>query len=150
MRLNTPITDQKTFTGDPVEGVLLNSFRVKGLNVTVPKGAIISGVVSKMELRYEPGHRYVVAIHWDRIAFGQNSLLLSANARRSYPQGRRFGPGYSGGTSPDVSDEDAAFVWPSNHFRMDQTFTAYFETTEAPLPPVSRPALKTENSAPSR
>jgi hypothetical protein len=82
VRLNTTVTDGQTFTGDSVQGLLLNSFQVKGLNVTVPKGATVSGVVSKMELRYEPTRRYVVAIHWDRITFGQNSLRLRAHPRR--------------------------------------------------------------------
>lgn len=132
VRLNTVITDGKTFTGDPVEGVLLNSFHVKGLNVTVPKGALLSGIVSRMELRYQPTQHYVVAIRWDRLTFNQNSLLLNANPRRLFPQGRRFGPNYSPGLSADGSDEQSAFVWPSNHFRMDQTFTAYFETAERP------------------
>ena len=135
VRLSTVIDDQNSFTGDPVGGVLLNPVRVENLKITVPKGAVVSGVVSRMELRYQPKRYYVVAIRWDRMTWGQNSLLLNANPRRLYPQGRRFGPGYSGRSSQpmlDDSEEEATFVWPSNHFRMDQTFTAFFETTERP------------------
>jgi hypothetical protein len=135
VRLNTTLDDQRSFTGDPVQGVLLNSFQVKHLNLTVPKGAAISGVVSRLEQRYQPSRHYLVAIRWDRLTWGQNSLLLNANPRRLYPQGRRFGPDYSGRSSDQISDEagdEGAFIWPSNHFRMDQTFTAYFETAERP------------------
>lgn len=133
--LSTTIDDQKSFTGDPVQGVLLNSFQAKRLNLTVPKGAAISGVVSRLEFRYQPNHHYVVAIHWDRLSWEHNSLLLNANPRRLYPQGRRFGPAYSGASSEHMIDEpgeEATFIWPSNHFRMDQSFTAYFETAERP------------------
>lgn len=135
VRLSTPIDDHNSFTGDPVQGVLLNPVRIKDLKVNVPKGAVLSGVVSRMELRYQPNRYYVVAIRWDRMTWGQNSLLLTANPRRLYPQGRRFGPGYFGRSSQpmlDESDQEGAFVWPSNHFRMDQTFTAFFETAERP------------------
>ncbi len=133
VRLSSTIDDQKSFTGDPVGGVLLNPVRVKNLNITVPKGAVLSGVVSRMEMRYQPNRYYVVAIRWDRMTWGQNSLLLNAKPRHLYPQGRRFGPGYSGRSSRptiDEFEEEGTFVWPSNHFRMDQTFTAFFETTE--------------------
>ncbi len=133
MRLGTVITEQKSFTGDPVEGVLLNAVQVKTLKLTVPKGAVLSGVVSRLELLYRPTRHYLVAIHWDRLTWGQNSLLLSANPRRLYPEGRRFGPGYSRDASEATNDEgEGNFVWPSNHFRMDQTFTAYFETADRP------------------
>lgn len=132
VRLITPINDGKSFTGDPVQGVLLNSLTVNNPRITIPKGAIISGVLSRMELRYQPKREYVVAIHWDRLTSGQNSYVLNANALRQYPNGRRFGPGYSGNSTLVDESEGGAFIWPSGHFRMDPTFTAYFETSDPP------------------
>jgi hypothetical protein len=132
VRLITPIDDHKSFTGDPVQGVLLQPLVVKTLGISVPKGAIVSGVLSRMELRYQPTREYLVAIHWDRLTSGQNSYLLNATAVRQYPNGRRFGAGYSGSSQMADDSADGTFIWPSNHFRMDQTFTAYFENAAPP------------------
>jgi hypothetical protein len=130
VRLITPIDDHNSFTGDPVQGVLLQPLMLKNVGISVPKGAIVSGVLSRMELRYQPTREYLVAIHWDRLTDGQNSYLLNATAVRQYPNGRRFGPGYSGGSEIAGDSPEGTFIWPSNHFRMDQTFTAYFENAD--------------------
>ena len=138
VRLSTTLDDQSSFTGDPVQGVLLDPLPVKELKLTVPKGAVVSGVVSRLELHHQPSRYYVVAIHWDRLTWGQNSLLLNANPQRLYPNGRRSGRGYSGRSLPlsiEESGEEGTFTWPSSHFRMDQSFTAVFETVERPKEP---------------
>lgn len=132
VRLITPIDDHNSFTSDPVQGVLLGSLIVKKLGISVPKGAIVSGVLSRLELRYQPTREYLVAIHWDRLTSGQNSYLLNATAVRQYPNGPRFGPGHSALSGIVDDSAEGAFVWPSNHFRMDQTFTAYFENSDPP------------------
>ena len=138
VRLLTPIDDRNSFTGDAVEGVLLQPLVLDRARITVPKGAIVSGVLSKMELRYQPTREYIVAIHWDRLTSGPNTYLLNASAVRQYPNGRRFGPGYSG--RPEAGDDSAEgdFIFPSNHFRMDQTFSAYFENSDAPQQPMAK------------
>jgi hypothetical protein len=127
VRLITPIDDHKSFTGDPVQGVLLQPLVLEKLGTSVPKGAIVSGVLSRMELRYQPTREYLVAIRWDRLTSGQNTYLLNATAVRQYPNGRRFGAGYSGASDIAGDSAEGTFIWPSNHFRMDQNFTAYFE-----------------------
>jgi hypothetical protein len=132
VRLLTPIDDHNSFTGDPVQGVLLQPLVLKNRRITIPKGAIVSGVLSRLELRYQPTREYIVAIHWDRLAAGPNTYLLNANAVRQYPNGRRFGPGYSGRSETGNDSPEGTFILPSNHFRMDQTFTAYFENSDAP------------------
>jgi len=138
VRLSTPLDDQSSFTGDPVQGVLLDPLTVKDLKLTVPKGALLSGVVSRLELHHQPSRYYVVAIHWDRLTWGQNSLLLNAHPQHLYPHGRR----YSGRSLPlsiEESGEEGTFTWPSSHFRMDRTFTAVFETAERPKEPSVEP-----------
>jgi hypothetical protein len=136
IRLSTTLSDQSSFTGDPVEGVLLNSLRLRKRSITVPKGAVVTGVVSRMEYRYQPRRRHIVSIHWDRLTFGPNSLLLNAHPKQLIPQPRRLGPGYAGGrtnnAADDTGDEDT-FTWSSNHFRMDQRFAAHYETAEKPV-----------------
>ena len=130
VRLITPIDDHNSFTGDPVRGVLLDPVLVNSGRISVPKGAIVSGVLSRLELRYQPTREYLVAIRWDRLTSGQNSYLLNATAARQYPNGRRFGPGYSAPSGMVDDSTEGALVWPSNHFRMDQTFSAYFENAD--------------------
>jgi hypothetical protein len=132
VRLTTPLTDQSSFTGDPVEGVLLNSVHVRKLNITVPKGALLAGVVSRMELRYQPTRHYVVAIHWDRLTFGQNTLLLDANPNPLDSQGRAYGRAYTHATLTDSPGDQSVFVWPAAHFHMDRNFAAYYQTTDRP------------------
>jgi hypothetical protein len=132
VRLLTPIDDRNSFTGDAVEGVLLQPLVLDRARITVPKGAIVSGVLSRFELRYQPTREYIVAIHWDRLTSGPNTYLLNANAVRQYPNGRRFGPGYSGRSEAGDDSAEGAFILPSNHLRMDQTFTAYFENSDPP------------------
>jgi len=131
VRLLTPVDDHHSFTGDPVEGVLLEPLVLKNRRIAIPKGAIVSGVLSRMEFRYQPIHEYIVAIHWDRLTSGPNTYLLNANAVRQYPNGRRFGPGYSGRSETGDDSAEGTFILPSNHFRMDQSFTAYFENSDA-------------------
>lgn len=134
VRLNTPLDDKTTFAGDPVEGVLLDAVHVKSAGVTIPRGAILQGVVSKMELHYRPSRYYDVSVRFDQLTFGQNSFLLDASPKLYFPQGRRLTPSYLSRLpiQRDGENHTGSFVWPSNHFHTDQHFSAYWETAAPP------------------
>lgn len=135
VRLKTVLNDQDSYTGDPVEGVLLDSVRVKDSEITVPKGAVLSGVVNRLELRYQPSRHYVVGIHFDRLTFGPNSMLLSANPKRVYTQEQRLGRGFANLPATATVDQfegEPLFVLLSSRLRITQDFAAYWETIPPP------------------
>jgi len=131
IKMLSAIDDQTTFTGDPVEGVLLSPIRLKHSKVVIPKGATLQGVVSKLEFHYEPFKYHLVSIRFDRLTFGPNSFLLEAVPQRSPNEAPRtisnYGLRLPSEIPPDL--QRGSFLWQGSHFHTDQHFSGYWETT---------------------
>ncbi len=84
VQINTDITYDSAFTGDPVEGTLLEPVKVKGRKKEViPKGATISGTINLLEKHLEPAKYFLWNVHFDRLSYGNRSLLLEASSTPS-------------------------------------------------------------------
>ncbi|MBV9224149.1 MAG: hypothetical protein JOY85_08985, partial [Acidobacteriaceae bacterium] len=130
VRLRTPVDDRTSFTGDPVEGSLIDPVKVKGSNTVIPKGAALYGIVTKLEAYMEPFKHYLVSIRFQRLTFGPNSYLLDAFPRSSDTDRRWLYEAYGRKIPPDIAADlnSGLFVWNSSHFHKDQHFTADWKT----------------------
>ena len=130
VRLRTPIDDRTSFTGDPVEGTLVDPVKMKGLNIIIPKDAVLYGVITKLEAYTEPFKHYLASIRFQRLTFGPNSFLLDALPRSSDADRKWLDEAYGRRIPPDIAADlnSGLFVWTSNHFHKDQHFTADWKT----------------------
>ena len=130
VRLRTPVDDRTSFTGDPVEGLLINPVKVKGSDIVIPKDAVLYGIITKLEAYAEPFKHYLVSIRFQRLTFGPNSYLLDAFPRSLDADRRWLYEAYSRQIPPDIVADlnRGVFVWTSSHFHKDQHFTADWKT----------------------
>ena len=130
VRLRTPVDDRTSFMGDPVEGSLIDSVKVKSLGITVPKDAVLSGVITKLELYEEPYRHCLASIRFQRLTFGPNSFLLDAAPVSSNEDWRWLNEAYHGNIPPNIAADlkNGIFLWTSSHFHKDGRFTANWKT----------------------
>lgn len=130
VRLRTPVDGRTSFMGDPVEGSLTDSVRVKSLGITIPKDAVLYGLITKLETYEEPFRHSLVSVHFERLAFGPNSFLLDAMPVSSSEDWKWLTEAYGRNIPPSIvaALKDGLFVWASSHFHKDQHFTADWKT----------------------
>ena len=79
VRLNTDLSYDSAFTGDPVEGTLLDPIRVGGrTNEVIPKGATIYGIDNLLEKHLDPYKYFLWNVHFNHLTYHGRSLLLDA------------------------------------------------------------------------
>lgn len=134
VRLRTPLDDRLSFTGDPVEGYLVDSVKVKGSGIVIPKDAVLSGVITKLEFYNDPFKHYLVSIRFHRLTFGRNSFLLDAAPLSSTADEKMLAYYYGGHIPPQVQAglENGLFLWATSHFHKDQRFVADWRTKPPP------------------
>ena len=76
--VQTPIDEMRSFTGDPVEGVLTRAVKVRKKGITLPKGATVSGVVTRLETHFQPVKFYVLSIRFDHVAYRNTLYAMEA------------------------------------------------------------------------
>ena len=84
LKLETPITFDQSAVGDPVSARLDRAFRAAG--ISVPKGALVSGHIRRIEERYQPEKHYLVGLDFSTLSFADTHL--SFRARLVGPQVR--------------------------------------------------------------
>jgi hypothetical protein len=82
LKLETPITFDQSAVGDPVSARLDRAFRATG--ISVPKGALVSGRIRRIEERYQPEKHYLVGLDFSSLSFA--GTHLSFRARLVGPQ----------------------------------------------------------------
>lgn len=138
--LQTPIDDQTSYTGDAVEGVLLNPIKLKGAHAAIPKGAVVNGVITMLEDRKEPKQHFFLSIEFDRLASNRGTFLFHAVPLPSKPETRKLTEIY--GTTLPLSVRDTyregALVFTSPRLHLDHGFSADWITRE---PAAAAPAF---------
>ncbi|MBV9763057.1 MAG: hypothetical protein JO340_21020 [Acidobacteriaceae bacterium] len=131
--LRTPISDRTAYTGDPVEGVLLNAVKVKGAGAVIPKGSVAEGVISLLENFEEPDRHYLVKIEFHRIAFGHSTFVFQASPQMSKLQTTKLVSIYGNSWPAYVHNlaQDGVLVFRSEHFELDKHFADYWITQAA-------------------
>ncbi|MGA8028158.1 MAG: hypothetical protein WB992_13525, partial [Bryobacteraceae bacterium] len=132
--LRTPIDEKKAYTGDPVEGVLLDPVVIPGSGKAIPKGASLSGIITKLEERYEPEKHYAVRIEFQRLAFGNRAFLLRASHKPSRKEGDKLYFLYGEPLPAVITEqlEEGTMIFDARHFRLGQRFSAEWETRKPP------------------
>ena len=130
VRLRTPIDDRTSFMGDPVAGSLVDPVKVKSLGITIPKDAVLHGVITKLEFYSEPFRHCLVSIRFQRLTFGSNSFLLDASPFSSSGDRKWLAEAYREHIPVSIAADldNGLFVWTSSHFHKDQHFTADWKT----------------------
>lgn len=129
--LRSPITEETSFTGDPVQGVLLNAVNAKG--VQIPKNSPVSGVITTLREFDEPVQFYLVSIEFERLAFGGRTFVFRARPEALNLEAKKLSGIYKSVWPSDIQEIYAGgvFVVRSPHVHLDQKFSAYW-TTQAP------------------
>jgi hypothetical protein len=132
VRLITPITEASTFTGDPVQGELLDPIHIKGkTNQVIPKGAVLAGIVTRLERRDEPSKHFLYSIEFHRLQFGNESISLNAHPKPSKDSAKQLTTVY--GRFPswlDLEYRNGIFVSLSSKLQTDQHFSSFWETVK--------------------
>ncbi len=78
-----PVDDRTSFTGDPVEGVLLDPVLVPGTDTVLPKNAVLDGVITRLEHHYQPWNHYLVDIQFEHLTYAKHSFRRESFAANS-------------------------------------------------------------------
>lgn len=143
LRLTAPIDSDIGPAGDPVTATVTNAVRDPKSNaVLFPAGAVAHGRISRMEHWLAAPARFVIGIHWDAIALGEESAPFAAIVDRSGELklnmapvvGRRIGSGLA--HRPPAIGLPDALTFPTESKR--HVIPAHYEmrwvTVAAPAP----------------
>src|SRR5579875_718164 len=135
--LRTPIDDERSYTGDPVEGVLLNAVKVKGTQITIPKDTVVNGVITRLKEIDRPMQYYVVTVEFERLTFGHKTFVFRATPEASRVEAKKLSGIYQTVWPPEIQEmyEDGVFVFRSPHVHMDKKFAAEWVTKALPETP---------------
>ncbi len=134
VRLQTPVDDRKSYTGDPVEGVLLEAVHVPGTGTTIPKDAILHGVIARLEHRYAPWKHYLVSIEFERLKYGNTSFRLAAWPKTTQKTRDLLSDIYGGRVPADLTADaqQGTLALESAHVHLDNRFSAEWTTRKPP------------------
>ena len=134
VRLETPIDDRTSYTGDAVEGVLQDTVRIPGTATTIPKGAVLRGIITNLVLHDEPWRHYRISIQFERLTYGNHSLLLKATVKTPLKDARTLHDIYGPALPSTVAEEyhKGVLVVRSAHFRLDRSLSAQWVTAAPP------------------
>jgi hypothetical protein len=141
--LKTPIDGETSYTGDPVEGILLNQVRVDNGRTMIPKNSIVDGVVTLFENFDQPKRYYLLSIEFERLTSGHRTFVLRATPAVSKQQAGKLNDIYGGPWPADIQDayDDGVFVFRSPRIHLDQGFAANWITQTIASAPSSSSAL---------
>lgn len=128
--LSTAVDDGTAYVGDQVQGTLLQSTKVAGTDTVLPKGAVLAGVVTKLEHHYIPAPFQVVGITFQRLSSQDLSYTLIARPETSVASWKLLNKMY-GSPLPDPIAQEAnrgILVIHSSHVLTKQHFSAKWIT----------------------
>ncbi len=102
MKLETQIMFEQSAVGDPVTARLSRGVRAAG--ISLPKGAVVSGRIRRLEERYQPEKHYMVGLEFTRVDFGDAHASFRA---------RLVGPGLRYNRRPDSVDQRSLYNPPA-------------------------------------
>ncbi|HWF46325.1 MAG TPA: hypothetical protein VG168_04920 [Bryobacteraceae bacterium] len=125
VRLLTPINDRDSYTGDPVEGVLLRRIKLEHSGKIIPKGAVVRGIITQLEFYREPNLHYLLDIVFNKIIDGNVTYPMRATLDNGGPS--RFSRLYGFTPRPDP----AALVKSGRHFHVNSGYKSEWFTISA-------------------
>ena len=134
VRLLTPITENTAFTGDRVEGVLLEPVRLsRNATKVIPKGAVLGGIITLLEKREEPYRHFLYSIEFDHLTFADKSMRLKASPKPTHEAAVQLGFIYGHVVPAWVEEQyrNGIFV-AMPKLRLDQHFSGEWQTVNPP------------------
>jgi hypothetical protein len=130
IRLTTPIDERRSFTGDPVEGVLADAVALDEAGTTVPQNSPVRGVITELTAHYVPSLHYYLKIEFERLTAGDREYSLRALHR---PNGKEadklyflFGEQLPENVKHEL--ETGTMIFDSRHARLERGFTSEWRT----------------------
>lgn len=119
--LQTPVGDLRSFTGDPVEGIVMRPVSFSKGREIIPAGAHVDGVITRLDNRFEPSLHHFLGIRFDRLTFGNTTFLLEAIPAKEDSTRQQMRYIYSGSRALDISQNAirSLFVFTGAHFNLD-------------------------------
>ena len=102
MKLETQILFERSAVGDPVSARLSRGVRAAGFSI--PKGAMVTGRIRRLEERYQPAKHYIVGLEFSTVSFGDAHASFRA---------RLVGPGLRYNRRPDSVDQRSMYNPPA-------------------------------------
>lgn len=133
VQLQTPSDDRTSYVGDPVQGTLLQPIKIPGLATLIPRGALLDGIITKLEDHYLPADFRLFSVHFDSIHFGQTSFRLNASPRTSTHDRKLLRNIYGSHIIADVEQGRNEFVLLS-HLRPNRRFAGEWITSRSSGP----------------
>lgn len=128
--LQTEITDETAYAGDPVKATLSHAVRIPGANDKIPKNAVLNGIITRFVAYFQPEMQYDVRIEFRRLSFGDRSYRLKAVHEPSKSQ---FYPAY-GSIVPEVIRRElreGSMLIDSKHVRLHKNYRGNWITVDA-------------------
>jgi hypothetical protein len=91
LKLQTVLNSEKSFVGDPVTAVVSRNVK-KGRTVVVPKGALASGRITRLQKISEPYAHFLVGLQFYSLQFAQSRAVFSARLEDVGPVSNATGP----------------------------------------------------------
>jgi hypothetical protein len=113
MKLETPISFDRSFVGDAVSARLQHAIRAAGIEV--PKGTLLNGRIGSLEEQFTPERHYVVGLEFNTVAVDGAEFRFHA---------RLTGPAITYDRQPDAmlrQDPLMAPVWDARGLDIDTT-----------------------------
>jgi hypothetical protein len=122
VRLSTSIGDRDSYTGDPVEGVLLRRIKLEHSGGIISKGAVVKGIISELEFYREPHPHYFLDILFNKIIDGNVTYTMRATLYDGDP----FQLSRSYGFTP--RPHPAALAKDGRHFHLNKGYRSEWFT----------------------
>ena len=129
-RVTTPVDPESSWVGDSVEGVLEEPLRGLDHETLAPKGAKITGRLTRLESVEQPSKELKLAIDWQRIDAGKTIYHLAARKAGSTDRSANK----LGETSLSLQETvpDQTFTLKGAHTKLGGTFVSRWVTEKLP------------------
>lgn len=130
--LAAPIDNETSYTGDPIQGVLLHGLKIKEASIDIPKGAVLQGVITMLEERDEPKHHFLVSIEFNRLTSSGKTVLFRATPVVSGAAAGKLVDIYGWPLPSSIRErhKEGVFVFASRRLHLDTHFSADWITQE--------------------
>lgn len=132
--LKTEIDSETAFAGDPVEGIVLRPVAIPGSNETIPKDAVLRGVITQFVTYFRPEKEYHLRIEFRQLSFGNRTYRLHAVHKASKADLNYF---YGTMLSESTTEELRAgsMIFRSNRMRLRKHFSSDWRTVDTSREP---------------
>jgi hypothetical protein len=132
VELTTDVNDQTAYTGNPIEGVLVDRIERPGL--VLPKGARLTGVITMFQVRFVPQRHYFVKVEFQHVTAANTEYSLRSVHQPSGREAEDLFYLYGGYIPEGVSGQlrNGVIVFDSRHVKLHRGFRGVWQTLGEP------------------